>query len=105
MSCGRKNFGGRQGLFRKGPWPSPLEPQALPLACGLDFGSRAVKLVYARGRGVWGRRKLDSIFFYRDYLVRAHGQLDIDWDRLGMAPPEALVATASFRSARRPSMS
>ncbi|MGA9753804.1 MAG: acyl-CoA dehydratase activase, partial [Desulfobaccales bacterium] len=71
--------------------PSPRTSQKLTY--GLDFGSRAVKLVYSRGRGAWGRRKLDSIIFYRDYLVRAAGQLSIDWDRLGLAPPEALVAT------------
>ena len=50
----------------------PLAPSRRPrksLSCGLDFGSRAVKLVYARERGGWGRRKLDSIVFYRDYLV------------------------------------
>ena len=82
--------GGGQG---RSPRPSPQEPQALPLACGLDFGSRAVKLVYARGHGVWGRRKLDSIVFYRDYLVRVDGEVRIDWARLELAPPEALVAT------------
>jgi (R)-2-hydroxyacyl-CoA dehydratese activating ATPase len=71
--------------------PSPRTPQNL--ACGLDFGSRAVKLVYARGGGGWGRRKLDSISFYRDYLVRVKGEVRIDWERLGLPPPEALVAT------------
>ena len=51
------------------PRPSPHKPQKL--ACGLDFGSRYVKLVYSRKQGGWGRRKVDSIVFYRDYLVRA----------------------------------
>ena len=64
------------------PWPSPQN-----LAYGLDFGSRSVKLVYARERGGWGRRKLDSIVFYRDYLVRVKGQVRIDWGRLGLPPP------------------
>jgi predicted CoA-substrate-specific enzyme activase len=36
---------------------------------------------------------LDSIVFYRDYLVRRNGEVLIDWGRLGLAPPEALVAT------------
>jgi predicted CoA-substrate-specific enzyme activase len=63
------------------------------LACGLDFGSRYVKLVYSLKQGGWGRRKIDSIVFYRDYLLRAEGEVRIDWPRLGLAPPEALVAT------------
>ena len=52
-----------------------------------------MKLVYSLGQGGWGRRKVDSIVFYRDYLVRAEGEVRIDWGRLGLAPPEALVAT------------
>jgi len=52
-----------------------------------------VKLVYPRGRGGFGRRHWDSITFYQDYLVRAEGQLAIDWERLGLPAPEALVAT------------
>jgi predicted CoA-substrate-specific enzyme activase len=31
--------------------------------------------------------------FYRDYLRRRAGRVVIDWDRLGLAPPAALVAT------------
>jgi predicted CoA-substrate-specific enzyme activase len=91
MSCDLKNWGeeaeGRDH-FRKGPRPSPSQ-----YTCGLDFGSRAVKLVYSREQGGWGRRKLDSITFYRNYLVRDQGEVRIDWGRLGLAPPEALVAT------------
>jgi predicted CoA-substrate-specific enzyme activase len=83
-------LGGRAGT--SGPCPSPLKN--LPnLAYGLDFGSRAVKLVYPRGRGGWMRRKLDTTVFYRDYLVRLEGQVQIDWGRLGLVPPAALVAT------------
>jgi (R)-2-hydroxyacyl-CoA dehydratese activating ATPase len=80
--------GGGQEPLATNPWP----PQK-NLAYGLDFGSRYVKLVYARGARGWGRRKLDSIVFYRDYLVRVKGEVRIDWQRLGLPPPEALVAT------------
>ena len=45
------------------------------------------------GAGQSGRRKFDSIVFYHDYLVRVKGGVRIDWARLGLAPPEALVAT------------
>ena len=36
---------------------------------------------------------MDSIVFYRDYLVRVKGEVRIDWPRLGLPPPAALVAT------------
>jgi predicted CoA-substrate-specific enzyme activase len=76
----------------KHPAPStPAPSPALPV-CGLDFGSRFVKLVYGRN-GKLRRRRLDSIVFFRDYLIRRPGYLGIDWDRLGLAAPEALVVT------------
>jgi predicted CoA-substrate-specific enzyme activase len=58
----------------------------------MDFGSRYVKLVY-RQKGGWGRKKLDSLTFFRDYLPRHEGRLAVDWERLGLAPPGALVVT------------
>jgi len=87
MSCGLKGMLG-EGARGGSPWPSPQK-----LAYGLDFGSRSVKLVYPRERGGIGRRRWDSITFYQDYLVRDKGQLAIDWERLGLVAPEALVAT------------
>ena len=78
-------FGGRAGT--RVPGPPPKNP-----ACGLDFGSRFVKLVYTRGEG-FGRRQLDSLDFYREYLLRVNGHLVIDWERLNLAPPAALVVT------------
>jgi len=81
--------------MRSSPWPSPHNS---PHALGLDFGSRFVKLVYAKGEGVFGRRKLDSLTFYRDYLKRVEGRLVIDWERLGLLPPEALVVTGYGKS-------
>ena len=89
---GEGDIGGGQDHLRKFLALPPKNP-ILPLAYGLDFGSRSVKLVYARGGGSWGRRKMDSIVFYRDYLVRVKDEVRIDWPHLGLLPPEALVAT------------
>jgi len=95
MSCGRE-LGGA-GVRTTGVSPvspeSPLHHTLHSSAYGLDFGSRFVKLVYPRERGGWGRRRVDSMVFYRDYLRRRAGRVVIDWDRLGLAPPAALVAT------------
>ncbi|MDP3181854.1 MAG: acyl-CoA dehydratase activase [Desulfobaccales bacterium] len=89
--------GGRAGsTYKKGPWPSPHK--TFPSALGLDFGSRFVKLVYVKGEGAFGRRKLDTLTFYRDYLARVESRLVIDWQRLGLAHPEALVVTGYGKS-------
>jgi predicted CoA-substrate-specific enzyme activase len=90
MSCGLKRFC-REGQGPGVPAPSPLTPPNP--AYGLDFGSRYVKVAYPRGRRDFGRRQLDSITFYRNYLVRVQGRVRIDWGRLGLPPPGALVAT------------
>ena len=84
----RKLWG--RGLKAAGPYPLP--PNS-PSALGLDFGSRFVKLVYWREKGGWGRKKLDTLTFFRDYLERGEGRLVVDWPRLGLAPPQALVVT------------
>ncbi|MCL4500980.1 MAG: acyl-CoA dehydratase activase, partial [Deltaproteobacteria bacterium] len=44
-------------------------------------------------KGQLVRRRLDTVNFYRDYLIREDGRLAIDWPRLGLPAPEALVVT------------
>jgi predicted CoA-substrate-specific enzyme activase len=78
MSCGHE-------LKTWGPTPN--------FACGLDFGSRYVKLVYAAANGILGRRRLDTIIFYRNYLRRDNGRLAINWERLRLPEPASLVVT------------
>lgn len=80
MSCGH-DLEGRGGIT------PPLR------ACGLDFGSRYVKLVYADEQGTLVRRRLDTMVFYRDYLVRDNGRLAIVWPRLRLPEPQSLVVT------------
>ncbi|MDI6853599.1 MAG: acyl-CoA dehydratase activase [Deltaproteobacteria bacterium] len=85
-----------EGVWGRGQGPSApdLRPHISAFsAAGLDFGSRFVKMVYGSGKGALVRRKLDSLDFYRDYLVRGNDSLDIDWQRLGLVRPHALVVT------------
>ena len=86
MSCGREPYGGQEPSV-SGPLPHNSET-----ALGLDFGSRYVKLVYW-GQGRFTRRRLDSLDFYRDILEKESGRLRIDWERLGLDPPQGLVVT------------
>ncbi len=60
---------------------------------GLDFGSRYVKLVYDPGNGRLIRLRLDSLEFYRHYLSRGNGGVTLNWPKLGLVTPGALVAT------------
>jgi len=88
MSCGREVIVGGG----KGPLPLSSLPQKNLTALGLDFGSRYVKMVHCR-EGRFSRQRLDSLDFYRDFFEKGRGRLEIDWERLGLKPPAALVAT------------
>ena len=59
----------------------------------MDFGSRYVKLVCWRENRGWTRKKIDTLTFFRDYLKRGKGIVAVDWPRLGLTPPQALVVT------------
>jgi predicted CoA-substrate-specific enzyme activase len=60
---------------------------------GLDFGSRFVKLAYTNDMRTFGKRKLDTLTFYRDFFRRYPDRVEFDWDRLRLKPPASLVAT------------
>jgi len=77
-------------MMNKLPFPSP---PTLATALGLDFGSRYVKVVYDAGPGRLGRRRLDSLEFYRDYLSRDKDGLRVDWPKLGLPAPASLMVT------------
>ena len=79
-----------EGAKARSSWPSPHH-SPVP-ALGLDFGSRYVKLVSSQG-GKFIRRRLDSLDFYRDCLGGDLGRRYIDWERLEISPPGALVVT------------
>ena len=64
-----------------------------PQVAGLDFGSRFVKLVLAGQDGSVIRHCLDTLDFYRDFLIRAEGRIGLTWERLGLTPPQVVVAT------------
>ncbi|MGQ9687902.1 MAG: acyl-CoA dehydratase activase [Desulfobaccales bacterium] len=91
MSCGPKIFVGEETGGQR-PLPAPPGPLPRSTALGLDFGSRYVKLMYYEA-GRFTRRRLDSLDFYRDILARRQEGLHIDWHRLGLARPQALVTT------------
>lgn len=70
----------------------------MTVTCGIDLGSRSVKVaVYADGKIV-DLRKYDTVRFYREYGQRVDGQLAIDFERLGIPPADSLVSTGYGRN-------
>lgn len=84
-------FSGRKSLKNPGRVSLGLATGG-PLAVGLDFGSRFVKLAAFHG-GRFHFRRLDSLDFYRGCLTAAEGRLQVAWIRLGLPSPQALVIT------------
>jgi predicted CoA-substrate-specific enzyme activase len=87
-------FSGRKQLAKMASGSSTSRKTILdpPLALGLDFGSRYVKLAADLGGRLLFRR-LDSLDFYRNCLVPGAKPSRIKWDRLGFPPPRSLVVT------------
>ncbi len=67
--------------------------------CGIDLGSRSVKLV---GMDRTGRIELTKIMetvrFYRDYGRREQGQLLVDFKAIGAGPIDKIAATGYGRN-------
>uniref|UniRef100_UPI00404B79E1 acyl-CoA dehydratase activase n=1 Tax=Desulfobacca sp. TaxID=2067990 RepID=UPI00404B79E1 len=65
-----------------------------PLFVGLDFGSRFVKVAATADFRRFQYKKIDSLVFYRDYVVRpSAATVTFAWPRLCLPEPEHLVVT------------
>jgi (R)-2-hydroxyacyl-CoA dehydratese activating ATPase len=70
----------------------------LTTSCGIDLGSRNVKLVVMKEREIISANKFDTIEFYRNYGRRVDGQLNIDLSALGVPKVDHLVSTGYGRN-------
>lgn len=68
------------------------------LVCGLDLGSRSVKLVLMRDDAIIDTKLYETVPFYRTYGRQVDGQLLVDFAALGLPQPDALVATGYGRN-------
>ncbi|MHB8174303.1 MAG: acyl-CoA dehydratase activase [Nitrospirota bacterium] len=55
------------------------------IRCGMDLGSRQVKLVLVDGGTVTLKESFDTAAFYREYGKMADGELSVDLARLGLS--------------------
>jgi len=60
---------------------------------GIDLGSRSIKIVQMNKEQIVKTKVYDTIAFYRSYGQCAGGKLQINFDQLGFADNEAVVAT------------
>lgn len=68
------------------------------MLCGLDLGSRSVKLVLAEGEELKSDKVYETVQFYRQYGRIEAGGLVIDFPSLGLGEVDQVVATGYGRN-------
>lgn len=66
--------------------------------CGIDLGSRQVKIALLAGEELAGSYLYDTIKFYKEYGRKVEGQLLIDFEALGIGPVDYIVSTGYGRN-------
>lgn len=68
------------------------------LLCGIDMGSRSVKIVFMESGKVVEKCFFDTIEFYREYSQRKGEGLQVDFARLGLPKADLTIATGYGRN-------
>lgn len=68
------------------------------LICGVDLGSRTVKIVFLDNGQVREKHVFDTIEFYREHGRKTGAVLQVDFARLGLPQADVLVATGYGRN-------
>lgn len=68
------------------------------MQCGIDMGSRSVKIVLLADGEVAQSKVLETVNFYREYGRRNEGQLSVDFSALGFGNIGTVVATGYGRN-------
>jgi predicted CoA-substrate-specific enzyme activase len=66
--------------------------------CGIDMGSRSVKIAVLEGDRVEQTKVVETVGFYREFGRRTGGQLVVNFEALGFENIEAIVATGYGRN-------
>lgn len=67
------------------------------MICGIDLGSRNVKVALKDQNGSFQFHRFDTISFYREHGKSVAGQLQVDFAALGLGIPTKVVATGYGR--------
>lgn len=68
------------------------------MLCGIDLGSRSVKIVLMADGRIVTEKVLETVEFYRDYGRRQNGEMAVDFAALDLRESEAVVATGYGRN-------
>ncbi|MFZ3101281.1 MAG: acyl-CoA dehydratase activase [Desulfitobacteriaceae bacterium] len=83
---------------------SNIEPRTSNLVCGVDLGSRSVKIALMQFNDegeiprIMRLESIDTICFYREYGRKQAGKLAIDFTALGLPKSERLISTGYGRN-------
>ncbi|MEW6696640.1 MAG: acyl-CoA dehydratase activase [Bacillota bacterium] len=67
------------------------------MLCGIDLGSRNVKVALLGEGGTLTLRRFDTVSFYRKHGRSVNGELQVDFAALGLGSPTRIVATGYGR--------
>ncbi|RYD06176.1 hypothetical protein N752_04625 [Desulforamulus aquiferis] len=67
------------------------------MICGIDLGSRNVKVALWEPDSGYKFNRFDTVSFYRNHGTYRDGQLEVDLVALGLGTPEKVVATGYGR--------
>ena len=68
------------------------------MICGIDLGSRSVKVVLMDGNELVHSAVFETVQFYRQFGSMIHGELRVDFQQLGFPQVEHVVATGYGRN-------
>ncbi len=68
------------------------------MLCGIDLGSRSVKVVLMDGHKLVHSAVFETVKFYRQFGQAVNGELRVDFQRLGFSQVEQVVATGYGRN-------
>ncbi|MDR3560681.1 MAG: acyl-CoA dehydratase activase [Negativicutes bacterium] len=68
------------------------------MLCGIDMGSRSVKIVVMADGCIRQTKILETVTFYREYGQRSEGRLVVDFAALGLGAISTVVATGYGRN-------
>lgn len=67
------------------------------MICGIDLGSRNVKIALMEQEGSFSFHRFDTVSFYREHGKSVNGELQVDFEALGLGVPKKIVATGYGR--------
>lgn len=69
-----------------------------PVVCGIDLGSRSVKIVLMADDKIATEKTLETVDFYRDHGRRQGDEFTVDFAALGLGAVDTVVATGYGRN-------